>query len=394
MHRYAYLQNPKRITVRTKNRIMNDLPQYSNLKISKLSSIFGNTTNSYKFYWFLAILDSIKENEKALIPMNELALRMVANVWYPLDYYKLSFGKQDSFKEIANYVSTLYKVDNSVNSKSLFEQINANLDENTIKSIQQKVTSTLLRYVPYRFVQPFFTNETKGLEDGKVNNAIKEASNNLFLSEKERVIYRFTGDCIEINDVWLDYFKTHQSILRGFIYWHLLRFLQKNNENVIGLTEKLEKPNQRNLTLANDYWKGYLKVNTETFCIYSDEIVTLQNLSLDHFLPWSYVSHDRLWNIVPTSKNVNSSKNDKLPSIDLYFDKFVDLQHQSFLYYVENERFKLLEDYSLLFRRELKEIVNLPKLDFKTELQNQILPQIQTAKNMGFEYPFIYVSKK
>ncbi len=373
---------------------MNQLPNHSNLEIGKLSSIFGNTTNSYKFYWFLAILDSIKENEKALIPMNELALRMVASVWYPLDYYKLSFGKQDSFKEIANHVSTLYKVDNSVNSKSLFEQINSNLEENAIKSIQQKVTSTLLRYVPYRFVQPFFTNETKGLEDGKVNNVIKETSSNFFSSEKERVIYRFTDDFIEINDVWLDYFKTHQSILRGFIYWHLVRFLQKNNDNVIGLTEKLDKPTQRNLNLANDYWKGYLKVNPVTHCIYSDEIITSQNLSLDHFIPWSFVSHDRLWNIVPTPKNVNSSKSDKLPSIDLYFDKFVDLQHQSFLYYVENERFKLLEDYSLLFRKELKEIVNLPKLDFKTELQNQILPQIQTAKNMGFEYPFIYVSKK
>jgi hypothetical protein len=373
---------------------MNQLPNYSNLEIGKLSSIFGNTTNSYKFYWFLAILDSVKENDKALIPMNELALRMVASVWYPLDYYKLSFGKQDSFKEIANYVSSLYKVDNSINSKNLFEQINTNLEEKSIKSIQQKVTSTLLRYVPYRFVQPFFTNETKGLEDGKVNNAIKEASNNFFSSEKERVIYRFTNDYIEINDVWLEYFKTHQSILRGFIYWHLVRFLQKNNENVVGLTEKLEKPTQRNLTLANDYWKGYLKANPATFCIYSDEIITNQNLSLDHFIPWSYVSHDRLWNIIPTPKNVNSSKNDKLPSIDLYFDKFVDLQHQSFLYYVENERFKLLEDYSLLFRKELKEIVNLPKLDFKAELQNQILPQIQTAKNMGFDYPFIYVSKK
>jgi diadenosine tetraphosphate (Ap4A) HIT family hydrolase len=103
---------------------MNQLPHHSTLEMGKLSSIFGNTTNSYKFYWFLAILDSIKENENPLIHTNELALRMVANVWYPLDYYKLSFGKQDSFKEIASNVSSLYEVDNSIKSKSLFEQIN------------------------------------------------------------------------------------------------------------------------------------------------------------------------------------------------------------------------------------------------------------------------------
>ena len=373
---------------------MNQLPLHTNLEIGKLSSIFGNTTNSYKFYWFLAILDSIKENDNTLIPMNELALRMVASVWYPLDYYKLSFGKLDSFKNIAQYISSVYKVDNSVNSKSLFEQINANVKPEQIKDIQKKVTSTLLQYVPYRFVQPFFGQETKGLKDNYMNNAIKDLSNNLFAKEKERVIYRFTGDYIEINDIWFEYFKTHQAILRGFIAWNLLRFLQKNNENVIGLTEKLEKPTQRNLTLANDYWKSYLKENTQLSCIYSNEIITPQNLSLDHFIPWSYVSHDRLWNIVPTPKNVNSTKNDKLPSIDLYFQKFALLQYKSFAYHIENKHFKLLEDYSLFFRKELKEIAFLSENDFTIELQKQILPQIETAKTMAFEYPFIYVSKK
>lgn len=372
---------------------MNQLPHFYNLEIGKLSSVFGNTTNSYKFYWFLAILDSIKENDNTRIPMNELALRMVASVWYPLDYYKLSFGKLDSFKNIAQYISTIYTVDNSINSKSLFEQINENVAPEQIKNIQKKVTSTLLQYVPYRFVQPFFSQETKGLRDNYMNNAIKNLSNTLFTIEKERVIYRFSDDCVEINDVWFEYFKIHQGILRDFIFWNLVRFLQKNNENVIGLTEKLTKPIQRDLKLANDYWKSYLKSNTPISCIYSNDIITLQNLSLDHFIPWSYVSHDRLWNIIPTPKNVNSAKNDKLPSIDLYFQKFALLQYQSFAYHVKNEHFKLLEDYSLFFRKELKNIALLSENDFVLELQKQILPQIETAKNMGFEYPFIYVPK-
>lgn len=371
---------------------MNQLPTHPTLEIGKLSAVFGDTTNAYKFYWLLSILDSLKENNKPLIPKNELALRMVASVWYPLDYYKLSFGKQDSFKGIARRVSELLDIDNSIHSENLFSQINTKLNLSDIKSINAMIPNTLLGYVPYRFVRPFFSHETAGLPDVKVNNAIKDTSNQFYTQQPERIIYRFVEDSIEINQVWFDYFQANQTILRGFIYWHLLRFLQKHNDNVIGLTEKLEKPTQRNLTIANDYWKGYLKDNSSLQCIYSNQTISLQNLSLDHFIPWSYVAHDRLWNIIPTPKNVNSAKNDKLPDTALYFDKFSQLQYQSFIFYIQKEKFKLLEDYSLLFHEELKPIAGFTYDVFKNTLQKQIYPQLEIAKNMGFA-PFIYSVK-
>jgi len=372
---------------------MHQLPTHTTLEIAKLSAVFGDTTNAYKFYWFLSILDSLKDNNKPLIPMNELALRMVASVWYPLDYYKLSFGKQDSFKGIAKNVSKLLDIDNSINSKSLFEQFNTKLNPSEVKSINAMIPNTLLSYVPYRFVRPFFSHETQGLPDVRVNNIIKETSNQFYAQQPERIIYRFTESSIEINGVWFDYFQAHQIILRGFIYWHLLRFLQKHNDNVIGLTEKLEKPTQRNLTIANDYWKGYLKANSSQQCIYSNQTISLQNLSLDHFIPWSYVAHDRLWNIIPTPKNINSAKNDKLPDTALYFNRFCELQYASFIFYFQKERYKLLEDYSLLFHEELKSIADFTYDDFKIKLQKQILPQLEIAKNMGFA-PFVYLSKE
>jgi hypothetical protein len=47
-------------------------------------------------------------------------------------------------------------------------------------------------------------------------------------------------------------------------------------------------------------------------------------------LPWSFVAHDQLWNLTPTSPEVNSSKSDNLPA-NTYFDRFVDLQHQGLI---------------------------------------------------------------
>lgn len=56
------------------------------------------------------------------------------------------------------------------------------------------------------------------------------------------------------------------------------------------------------------------RLDSEACCIYSGERLEVQNLSLDHFLPWSFVCHDRAWNPVPTSKAIYSSKSNRLPA--------------------------------------------------------------------------------
>ena len=245
--------------------------------------------------------------------------------------------------------------------------------------------SVLLNWVPYRFIRPFFAQETRGLLDQHVNARIVE-----FASQSEKAPYRFIDDEIELNDKWAAYLQQHQAILRGFISWHLVRFLQKNNPNVIGLTEKLEKPGVRMLNTANKFWKEYLKENPKLRCVYSGQLITSANLSLDHFLPWSFVAHDQIWNIIPTPKSVNSAKNDWLPSIDLYFNGYAEQQFDGFRFHASNGHDKLLEDYSVLFGRSLNDIQQQPFLDFKEDLRRVILPQYQTAKNLGFSHPFEY----
>lgn len=362
------------------------LPEYGDLDIAKLSSVFRDTTNSYKFYWFLSILDSLRDNGQNVISLNDIAIRMLANVWYPLDYFKLSFGKEDSFKNIAHFITSKIKIDNSPNAPTLLTQINKQLDLKERTGLSEKVR-VAVKYVPYRFVRPFFEVETKGLIDHKVKESIINLLTANFDNQPHKVIYRFIDDSIELNMVWVDYFQKHQIILRGFIAWHLVRFLQKNNPNVIGLSEKLVKPSERNLSLANRFWKDFLRENTDLTCIYSGEVITTQNLSLDHFLPWSYVAHDQLWNIIPTLRNVNSTKSDWLPSFDFYFDRFSNIQYQAFQFYLTKLNYNILEDYNYLFSDNLQEI---SFETFREMLQKQLFPQLQTARNMGFSYPFIF----
>jgi hypothetical protein len=364
------------------------LPESDELDISRLTAIFSDTTNSYKFYWLLAILDSLRETSKTRFSMHDLSLRMVANVWYPLDYFKLSFGKQDGFKPIADFVSERMTVDNRPTAPNLFSQLNNYLSTTDLTQLQRRV-SVLLNWVPYRFIRPFFAQETRGLLDHQVNARIVELAN-----QSEKAPYHFIDDKIEIHDKWAAYLHQHQTILRGFTSWHLVRFLQKNNPNVIGLTEKLEKPGVRMLNTASRFWREYLKENPELRCIYSGQIITTTNLSLDHFLPWSFVAHDQIWNIIPTPKSVNSAKNDWLPSIDLYFSAYADQQFNGFHFHASNGHYKLLEDYSVLFGQNLEAIQQLPFKWFSERLEQTVFPQLQTAQNLGFSYPFVFKGRE
>jgi hypothetical protein len=45
-----------------------------------LAASFEEVTNSYKFYWFLAILESVRENEGRIFTLDSLLARMIASV--------------------------------------------------------------------------------------------------------------------------------------------------------------------------------------------------------------------------------------------------------------------------------------------------------------------------
>jgi hypothetical protein len=106
--------------------------------------------------------------------------------------------------------------------------------------------------------------------------------------------------------------------------------------------------------------------------------------SLDHFLPWRYVAHDGLWNLVPTLKAVNTSKRDSIPDL-VYFEPFASLQYCAVQIAVHSPRRAWLDDYLLLFR--VDRAVQLQHLNFDTfreTLRRTLLPQIEIAANMGF----------
>jgi len=289
--------------------------------------------------------------------------------------------------------------------------INMHIDiENSNDSIIQQVYSTtnnvilsqiksnikqLARWVPYRFLRPFLNTELKNLSDPQVNNAIILSANKLSIQNPNLVPYYFVRDKIVINKPWKDYLMHNIGLIKGFIFWNLVKFVQKNNPNVPGISEKLFKPQFRNLALNIKSWNFYFEQKHGIQCVYSKNPVP-KKFSLDHFIPWTYTVHDLNWNILPVSKDINSSKSNNLPSLDRYLTDFVSLQYDFFssIYNSDFEhKNKILEHYILLFNNSASNIFNLPKALFTDKLVVTISPIAQIATNMGFRKDWVYDAK-
>ena len=76
------------------------IPQSQTLTTRCLSRIFDTTSATYKFFWFLSILQIHARTENLHINVWDIVIRMVANAWYPIHYFRLSFGKNDSLFDI------------------------------------------------------------------------------------------------------------------------------------------------------------------------------------------------------------------------------------------------------------------------------------------------------
>ncbi len=148
------------------------LPQSDELNIPALSRLFSNTTNSYKLIFFLSLLDVLRRKDfqtSAPISLREMSVEMMANAWYPHTYFKLSFGLQDRI------TSKLDFLDLDITEPILkFRDADKKLLRSTIE--KQELDDSLMRYVPYRILRPFFEEKLRGVPEYKVDAIIERVA--------------------------------------------------------------------------------------------------------------------------------------------------------------------------------------------------------------------------
>lgn len=349
-----------------------NLPYSNNLPVNKLASVFGSTSSTYKFYWLISLIELV-EDGYIEIPKKKIFSRMISNSWYTINYFHISFGKQDNLQIAVERI--LSQENLSVDEKK------SNVDFCIENSNKKETINQLLHFdknVPHWFLSSWFPKINKESDIQQRNRIYAESK--LFLNDS---LYALHKDIIIINPIWINYLKSNAKVLKDFCYWNLSLFLQTRNPNIPDISNKLIKPGTRNgLTKqTNEYWKLVFNELGSINCIFTDTKLVFEekNFAIDHFIPHAFVSHDLIWNLIPIEKSKNSSKSDKLPLFEKHFDKFYNLQKIAFeINKHHNSKSKYMDEFLTIF----------PTINSfeKDKFSNTIQPLITIASNNGFLY--------
>jgi 5-methylcytosine-specific restriction endonuclease McrA len=347
-----------------------DLPHQPNLPVHHLAACFTETSATYKFYWFLSLLQAIEEGQTT-IAKQQLFARMIANVWYTVNYFKVSFGKQDKLQETTLAMKEREGLP--------IDAAPATILSSLIHSLKQDTRNGLYYFdkqVPHWFLSPWLPQ----LDKTGIYEASKTFINNcLYALYKEEIV---------VNPAWVTYLQHNSGILKAFTYWKLALFLQAKNPNVPDIPNKLIKVAVRkDLTKQRkEYWDVVFAELKIIPCIYTNEPLTIGHYAVEHFIPYNFVSHDLIWNLIPADPIFNSTKSDKLPPFDKYFDDFFSLQRQA-IHIVSQQKpaCKWLEDYLTIWP-QFSPAVQPDEAALKEKFRETIKPLLTIAANNGFQY--------
>ena len=294
------------------------LPRSHGLDVGALARLFDDATNSYRHLFFRAILEEFREGgfTNRVFSLRRLAAGMLAAAWYPCRVHRLLLGVQDKVAEALARVEVLKDGLPSA----------ANVRRALIEMAPD--TGDLLRFVPYRLIAPFFARDLGGVRDHTKNARIRRSADVDFWTV--RPPYRFVEvDQIELHPDWADYIAENFAIVSGWAERRWIAYLQSRNPLAPAVSEKIAPPAARAaLTFQARYWRRAIEAMPNApRCTYSGVPLAPNGFALDHFLPWTFVCHDALWNLAPVLPAANAAKGNRLPHHG-YLQRLVEIQHE------------------------------------------------------------------
>ena len=311
---------------------------YSNkLDVKKFEHLLSNNDQGYKFFWLEAILKLIAQNRQ-LFTFEDVIDEMIVGAWRMVTHYHLRLGhtvngNAENFLEHA--IRILYEcskedVGNKSPSKDrllfLIQKYQDNLMDDKLH---------LTDYVPYRLIKPFVEKEGKDYIDRKnygrfiaYLNAFTKVNHEFFydITDAENPLKRR----VRLNEEWVNFILQNYAVIMGWLRFNKALFIQDRNPGVPGVMYKVApetEEKRKSLKNARELCIATVDVTGRPlYEIYTGNELSIDEFDLDHFVPRSYVSNDELWNLTPMAKQLNSSKNNKLPE-RRYIKDFVEYNY-------------------------------------------------------------------
>ena len=178
----------------------------------------------------------------------------------------------------------------------------------------------------------------------------------------------------------------------GWIQYEKVKWLQNNNPEVPGLIYKLAPLDEkmRKLGHVRKLWDGILDLRSIND-VFTDNPIDQTQYDVDHFIPWSFVMNDELWNLMPMDSSLNSAKSNRLPAWDDFFIRFA--KNQYIMYEMIHEKEGIRKLYEACYRDNLHSIWANQELyrkgnsdmEFYGILEKNMRPVYDSARRQGYD---------
>jgi len=256
----------------------------------------GKKDNTYKFAlakYLLDISKNMKNGQEIPIPYKDISEAFLKYYWIQECKYKI---KQDFKQNSQPVVITI------IQKYCGRDYISDNYDkyfksrETMRKNIIQDIEATCLRDVIPRF-QPkeynsFYTHNHTVSANGKKFNMPSKINKNIILKVDAIIFFKDNYDLL------------HKSLI---LEW--AKFLEKTNFTP-RLISKIENLGENKRNSLSKFKK--ILINIDNLCFYCNKDLDNEKIHIDHFIPWSYIFDDEIWNLVLSCSSCNLKKSDYL----------------------------------------------------------------------------------
>jgi len=268
---------------------MNDIMHCMNSNSRKVTS--------YKYAFFKCILDNL------------------FNAYFKDGYYYLDFKYlRYSFSKIYWNLASKYKVPQIHNGRKSFMVEKFNVLKNISKYSLDNIDFDVLE------------NDLKDKYLDATKNQIKKDVLFALYTDFNSHIYGYNliNDYIYFSKRSFQFLSNYKNALEKIDFYAWIKWteniLEIGHKNVSNLSQKLDEKPER--VALERFKKDLLNLGDEFKCFYCNKNLLNGKAHLDHFIPWSFIKNNMIWNFVFSCENCNESKNDKLPNTN-YLEKLI-----------------------------------------------------------------------
>ncbi len=368
---------------------------YNKLDIEGFSRMMKAPSYSYKFYWLEAIVQLICEN-KTEATYDEIIDEMISNAWYTVLEFHIHLSgvwSGDVKDNLERAVCKLSQVSGLPANASKIQIKNAIKEHNAFIHGEKQ---TLTNHVPYKALSGFANRTDKKICLDSSAGRMMAYYNRL--NETEILLpYTFGSQTglnrkLTFHEAWIQMIKDNAVSILGWIQCEKVKWLQNNNPEVPGLIYKLAPLDEkmRKLSHVRKLWDGIMELHPIAD-VFTDDKINEAEYDVDHFIPWSFVMNDELWNLMPMDSSLNSSKSNHLPDWNIFFNRFA--RNQYIMYGTIYEKEEIHKLYEACFRDNLHSIWAMRELyiagntqeKFYGILEKNMRPIYDSAKRQGYD---------